>query len=143
MNTTLLRINNNILPKILLKSIQEINYNLNEDIKSYLLIKQLFIIEYQKLYTNDKDEYLEFLTYDLYSFINNDTDISTKYEPQFYDFWKKLYCLKNKDTIEIVIYVYKLKKKNYKTQINIILSLLTPDERIKALFLNSLRYCLL
>lgn len=143
MNTTLLRINNNILPKILLKSIKEINYNLNEDIKSYLLIKQLFIIEYQKLYTNNKDEYLEFLTNDLYTFINNDTDISTKYESQFYDFWKRLYYLKNKDTIEIVIYVYKLKKKNYKTQINIILSLLTPDERIKALFLNSLRYCLL
>lgn len=106
-------------PQNLLQDIQDCRESL-ECTKEYYFIKHM--IEVEDFYHKTD---LNWLLDDIFEYISNNI-----FRIHYYDFWRRLYMLRNKCELDINYYVATIfYEKDIETQINILWGILTPPER--------------
>ena len=107
------------------------NKKLLEDIQNYNETKYILYNYYYSLwidfYGENEPEDKYWLINDLIAYSNDFHATMNGYVNKFYDIWSRNIFLKTRQ--EIDIYFEKIERKNVMSQINIILGLLTPEER--------------
>ena len=108
------------------------NKNLLSDIRNYTKTRRLLMKLYHEYWiidaeSQDPEEDINWLINDIYLYANNHEASMYGYVDNFYNIFKRNVSLQTNDNIDK--YIINLDKKTGKTQINILLGLLTHNER--------------
>lgn len=111
-----------------------------KDIRSFYCVREHLCDAYYERWKNiEPGEYINWLENDIIRFLNNDKATMWGYTENYIEKISRLYLLKDKNQIEIRLYIHK-KVMFFETKyaINIFLGILTPDERIELIKFTSL-----
>ena len=107
---------------------------LMEDIRNYHFYKDLGL----KIYKNrfNEEEYKNWFTNDIGGYLNEDKAIMNGLVDKFYDTFRRLYQLRDKEKKNIVYCYLSYVKKSADSELNFLWGLMKPNERIEMIKKN-------